>query len=100
MLSVRVMLPFLFSTITNPEGKGDLKDGDGADSDDFQLWSPVHQDGCLFGHRVQYNRKIPTHNCYIGRKIKQPHKILDDCECTRHDYEWFVPPLDPPLIIQ
>ncbi|CAZ85060.1 unnamed protein product [Tuber melanosporum] len=67
--------------------KCDLKDGDGADSDDFELWSPEHQDGCLFGHRVQYNRKIRTHNCYIGRKIKQPHKILEKCKCTRHDYE-------------
>lgn len=68
---------------------GELKEDGEADSD-FELWEPKHPDGCLFGHIAQYHRKIPTHNCYIGKAIKQPHKILKNCECARRDYEWYV----------
>lgn len=69
---------------------GELKEGDEAKNDDFELWSPKHPDGCLFGHVAQYHRKIPSHNCYIGKTIKQPHKILENCACTRRDYEWYA----------
>lgn len=57
---------------------------------DFELWSPQHplqESGCLFGHKAQYFRKIPSHNCYIGPKITQPHKLLQNCACTREDFE-------------
>ncbi|KAK9448995.1 uncharacterized protein V1518DRAFT_374045 [Limtongia smithiae] len=61
------------------------------EADDFELWTPKRpgsEDGdCLFGHEIQYNRKIPDHFCYIGKTVPQPHTIVRDCPCTRHDYE-------------
>ncbi|OLL21991.1 Vacuolar protein sorting/targeting protein 10 [Neolecta irregularis DAH-3] len=63
---------------------------DNPDDDDFELWTPGHpsnEDKCLFGHQIQYNRKIPDHLCYIGPKIAQPHTILKDCACSRQDFE-------------
>ncbi|KAK9475569.1 uncharacterized protein V1510DRAFT_405637 [Dipodascopsis tothii] len=59
-------------------------------SDDFQLWEPnlpSNQEGCLFGHKVQYYRKIPQKDCYIGEEISQPHAILTNCLCSREDFE-------------
>ncbi|KAL7269099.1 vacuolar protein sorting/targeting protein PEP1 [Rhizina undulata] len=77
-----------FSGLTNVQCVS--KEGDEAEDDDFYLWEPKHpfqENNCLFGHVAQYNRKIPSHNCYIGRKLTQPHKILNNCTCTRRDYE-------------
>lgn len=64
-------------------------DMDNPDNDDFELWSPSHPnlEGCLFGHKALYHRKIPDRNCFIGRKIDQPHEILQNCTCTRQDFE-------------
>ncbi|BFZ62307.1 vacuolar protein sorting/targeting protein PEP1 [Saitoella coloradoensis] len=65
-------------------------DPENAADDDFELWTPMHpesENGCLFGHKAQYHRKLTDHLCYIGSKIPQPHKILDNCTCTRQDFE-------------
>lgn len=65
-------------------------DSENPDDDDFELWSPSHpmeSDNCLFGHEAQYHRKIPDRDCYIGRDISGPHKILKNCTCTRRDFE-------------
>ncbi|KAK9476022.1 hypothetical protein V1514DRAFT_338145 [Lipomyces japonicus] len=58
--------------------------------DDFELWTPYRNDldnSCLFGHEVQYHRKIPDHFCYVGDKIPQPHEVVRNCTCTRADFE-------------
>ncbi|KAF3938421.1 Sortilin [Dactylella cylindrospora] len=60
------------------------------DNDDFDYWTlshPDEEDDCLFGHRVQYARKDPKKDCYIGARIPQPHSRFDNCTCTRHDFE-------------
>src|SRR5690606_15842395 len=58
------------------------------DDDDFELWTPpMDGDECLFGHVTQYNRKIPSHRCYVGRKIPTFHKVLKNCTCTPADFE-------------
>lgn len=61
---------------------------DDGDNDDFELWIPNHDgEQCLFGHVAQYNRKIPSHRCYVGRKIPTFHRVLQNCTCTKADYE-------------
>ncbi|KAK9328304.1 hypothetical protein V1520DRAFT_346352 [Lipomyces starkeyi] len=58
--------------------------------EDFELWEPSRPGTttkCLFGHEIQYHRKIPDHLCYIGDKIPQPHTEVRNCSCTRLDYE-------------
>ncbi|ODV87493.1 hypothetical protein CANARDRAFT_194251 [[Candida] arabinofermentans NRRL YB-2248] len=60
------------------------------DIDDFELWTPKHpfqSDNCLFGHEMQYYRKIPGKLCRIGKALRQPYKVIRDCACTRQDYE-------------
>ncbi|EWC45975.1 hypothetical protein DRE_04768 [Drechslerella stenobrocha 248] len=77
-----------FSSLTNK--KCVLSADATSDDDDFELWKPSHpemEDGCLFGHQAVYARKIPDHKCYIGTRIPQPHKMYNNCTCTRHDYE-------------
>ncbi|EPS40884.1 hypothetical protein H072_5226 [Dactylellina haptotyla CBS 200.50] len=76
-----------FSGLTDKKCELSEKD---PDNDDFELWKPSHpqmEDGCLFGHQAQYARKIPGHLCYIGKRIPQPHRVFQNCSCTRHDYE-------------
>ncbi|CAN6652493.1 vacuolar protein sorting/targeting protein Pep1p [Trichomonascus vanleenenianus] len=65
-------------------------DEENPDSDDFELWSPSHpalDNGCLFGHETLYHRKVPGRECYVGRRIDKPHKVLRNCTCTRQDFE-------------
>ncbi|EGX49250.1 hypothetical protein AOL_s00078g283 [Orbilia oligospora ATCC 24927] len=67
-----------------------ILDPEKPDDDDFEYWQSSHphtDDHCLFGHQSQYARKIPSHLCYIGRRIPQPHKTFENCTCTRNDYE-------------
>ncbi|KAK6540989.1 vacuolar protein sorting/targeting protein PEP1 [Orbilia ellipsospora] len=76
-----------FTGLTDKQCKLDTEH---PDTDDFELWKPSHpqmEDGCLFGHQASYARKIPGNNCFIGRRIPQPHKMEDNCTCTRHDFE-------------
>ena len=58
---------------------------------DYTLWSPQHplSDGkCLFGHEAQYVRKKVDADCYNGPVISKLHGILQNCSCTRQDFEW------------
>ncbi|KAK9325308.1 hypothetical protein V1517DRAFT_269739 [Lipomyces orientalis] len=58
--------------------------------DDFDLWTPQRpgtSDKCLFGHQIEYHRKVPDRMCYIGDKVPQPHSKIVNCQCTRLDYE-------------
>ncbi|GME84806.1 unnamed protein product [Ambrosiozyma monospora] len=60
------------------------------DVDDFELWTPEHpfqKDRCLFGHEVQYYRKITGKLCRVGKKLNQPYTVVRNCPCTKQDYE-------------
>lgn len=60
------------------------------DDDDFELWAPHHPgapDGCLFGRETRYLRKIPGKQCFVGRKVPQPHLVVRVCGCRRQDFE-------------
>lgn len=65
-------------------------DPDGPHSD-FYSWAPKHPlstDDCLFGHIAQYHRKKTDRDCYIGRReIQHSHTQLQNCSCTRQDFE-------------
>lgn len=38
-----------------------------------------------------YKRRRLEANCYVGEKFKDPVTHEDNCECTKADYEWYVP---------
>lgn len=62
---------------------------DGNDGD-FEIWEPKHPrqaNGCLFGHKQKYYRKIPDHTCYVGSRSPLPYGDLENCECDYHDFE-------------
>ena len=62
-------------------------------TDDYELWSPQHplsKGKCLFGHQAQYFRKKLDAECYNGPKLPKLHKILNNCACTRQDFEWYI----------
>lgn len=64
---------------------------------DYELFSPSHPEesnGCLFGHISQYLRKKPDAKCRNDLKL-QPLYGKQNCTCTRHDFEWLVPPPPP-----
>jgi len=56
---------------------------------DYELWSPSHNrdSKCLFGHQIQYYRRKPSADCYIGEKYTEPEVIRKDCDCTDADFE-------------
>ncbi|KAL7747853.1 vacuolar protein sorting/targeting protein PEP1 [Sorochytrium milnesiophthora] len=63
---------------------------DGPDSD-YELWNPAGGDsdqGCLFGHKVQYYRRKPSADCSVGTSRPPPQRqVTERCACTRADYE-------------
>lgn len=61
-------------------------------NDDFEYWSPSQPfsaSSCLFGHEVQYLRKLADRTtCKIGKtKLHDSYKKIRDCPCTRRDFE-------------
>lgn len=56
---------------------------------DFEEWSPrgLANDQCLFGREVTYIRRKREADCFVGRKITQPHSIVRNCTCNEHDFE-------------
>ena len=58
---------------------------------DYEPWSPQHplsEGKCLFGHEAQYVRKKVDAECYNGPRLLRLNEILDNCTCTRQDFEW------------
>lgn len=57
---------------------------------DYRIWSPSHPlqgNDCLFGHVAQYLRKKPDRKCYNGYRLQHLYNV-DNCTCSRQDYEW------------
>ena len=81
-----------FSGIEERQRKCVLNEGD-PEADDYELWMPTHpllEDGCLFGHKTQYHRKRLDAQCYNGKESLRLNHVLENCECTWEDYEWYV----------
>lgn len=60
-------------------------------SEDYYLWTPKHpaQEGnCLFGHVEQYHRKNPKAACWVNWREPHVHRVGENCECSREDFEW------------
>lgn len=60
------------------------------DVDDFEMWTPKHPfqpDNCLFGHQLEYYRKIPGRDCFIGNKLYNDFQIVRNCSCSKQDFE-------------
>jgi len=66
-----------------------LLDPDNPTNDDFEYWSPAEerQERCLFGRQTLYHRRIRDANCYIGDQTKISEKVVQNCACTRSDFE-------------
>ena len=67
---------------------------------DFYLWSPQHplqpDDYCLFGRRTEYHRKRIEADCWIKERVPSLHDFeIQNCTCTRQDFEWYVLSLPP-----
>lgn len=62
---------------------------DHPDSDDYEYWTPPYfGDGCIFGHRALYLRKVKGRMCFVGEApLLEGYKVLTNCLCTRQDYE-------------
>ncbi|ODV59975.1 type I sorting receptor [Ascoidea rubescens DSM 1968] len=78
-----------FSDVHERQCKLDL---DNPDEDDFEYWSPKHPfiaNNCLFGHEVQYLRRVSDNSdCFIGNApLREAYKVLRNCSCSRLDYE-------------
>ena len=57
---------------------------------DFQMWSlrdELKNNECVLGTYTSYERKIPSHKCYIGVNY---NRSIDhgSCPCQATDYEW------------
>jgi hypothetical protein len=71
---------------------------DDPEDSDYRIWSPSHplQDNdCLFGHVTQYMRKKVDKKCYNGYRIQHVYNV-QNCTCSRRDYEWLVAANLPP----
>lgn len=65
---------------------------DDPEESDYRIWSPSHPlqgDDCLFGHVTQYMRKKVDKDCYNGYRIQHVYNV-QNCTCSRQDYEWLV----------
>lgn len=81
-----------FTGLTDKQCNLMLDDLDSKDCD-YERWKPKHplqSDDCLFGKVSEYLRKKRDRDCYNGPKIPDPITARA-CECTRQDFEWYVP---------
>ena len=79
-----------FSGLTNKQCELNENDPEGGD---YYLWTPKHpnqDDNCVFGHVSQYHRKRVESKCYNGKMIPGLHYVVQNCDCTRRDFEWYV----------
>jgi len=57
--------------------------------DDFELWSPSEErtERCLFGRQTLYHRRVRDHNCVVGDSEKLESRIINNCPCSKVDFE-------------
>ncbi|KAG2364310.1 vacuolar protein sorting/targeting protein 10 [Suillus spraguei] len=75
-----------FSSLTH---KKCIVDVDDPGHDDFELWSPSEERDslCLFGRQTLYHRRKRDVNCVVGDTPKALDNIVQNCTCTREDFE-------------
>ena len=59
-------------------------------SEDYKDWSLPDNNpdaGCLLGQKLVYKRRIMHARCYNGEDFVRA-KDLQNCTCTRDDFEW------------
>ncbi|KAF2724918.1 glycosyl hydrolase [Polychaeton citri CBS 116435] len=63
----------------------DCKDGD------FEDWhARVDKDGkasCIMGHKQTFRRRKADSKCFVNQEFKDPQPKLENCKCTKEDYE-------------
>lgn len=66
-------------------------DTDNELGDDYEYFIPKHpslKTSCLFGHETKYLRRKSNKVCFIGMApLYLGSSIVNNCECTREDYE-------------
>lgn len=56
---------------------------------DYEYWSPNdgrHGSDCFLGRKVNYLRRKKDSACFNGEEY-EPQAFVDNCECTRYDFE-------------
>jgi len=64
-------------------------DAENPGKDDFELWSPSEDrpEQCLFGRQTLYHRRVRNTDCVVGDKQKAKDRIVQNCPCTKADFE-------------
>ncbi|KAF9114475.1 vacuolar protein sorting/targeting protein PEP1 [Mortierella sp. AM989] len=75
-----------FEGLDLPTCRLDLKN---ESDDDFERWSlaDLRQEGCMFGRKVEYFRRIEKNQCFVGELPTNPRMIQSNCQCTDKDFE-------------
>ncbi|KAJ3513798.1 hypothetical protein NLJ89_g2750 [Agrocybe chaxingu] len=75
-----------FSSLTSRKCVVNVED---PGKDDFELWSPSEErpEQCLFGRQTLYHRRVRDRNCVVGIQPKAADRIVQNCPCTRADFE-------------
>ncbi|KAF9035551.1 signal sequence binding protein [Panaeolus papilionaceus] len=75
-----------FSALTSRKCEINIED---PGKDDFELWSPSEEreEMCLFGRRTLYHRRVRDSDCVVGEREKAADKIVENCQCTKADFE-------------
>ncbi|KAK5941466.1 vacuolar protein sorting/targeting protein PEP1 [Knufia obscura] len=80
-----------FSGLEERSRQCELDENEPEKSKDYYLWEPRHpfqKENCLFGHVAQYHRKRREAQCYNGPRLEDgPHNIVQNCTCSRQDFE-------------
>jgi len=58
-------------------------------SQDYKEWIPSdeYNTTCLLGRKSVYKKRIAHAHCYNGYDFDRPISV-QNCECTRDDFEW------------
>ncbi|PPQ80721.1 hypothetical protein CVT25_001841 [Psilocybe cyanescens] len=75
-----------FSSLTTKQCVMNVED---PGHDDFELWSPSEErpEQCLFGRQTLYHRRARTSNCVVGTQPKAAERTVENCACTKVDFE-------------
>jgi len=75
-----------FSALTSRQCAVNIED---PGKDDFELWSPSEDrpEQCLFGRQTLYHRRVRNADCVVGEQPKAANRIVENCACTKLDFE-------------
>jgi hypothetical protein len=67
--------------------KCDIAKASGSKDDDFEEWTPSHENGCFFGQKVTYLRRLASSICSIEDGFVARKPSSQTCECSLRDFE-------------